>query len=163
MLIVEQGINRLNTWTGRMTAYLAIPLIAVVAFEVMMRYLFNAPTKWAFEATTFIYGVHFVLGFAYTHMHDGHVAIDIFETKLPKKPRTILRIIVNCILFIPTVGLLATWSIIYATTSWQNWERASTSWAPPIYPFKTFMAIGFVLIFLQGISKLIHDFRSLRQ
>jgi TRAP-type mannitol/chloroaromatic compound transport system permease small subunit len=163
MLIIEQGINRLNTWTGRMTAYLAIPLIAVVAFEVAMRYLFNAPTKWAFEATTFIYGVHFVLGFAYTHLHDGHVAIDIFESRLPAKPRTIMRIVVNIILFIPTVGLLATWSVIYAATSWQNWELASTSWAPPVYPFKTFMAIGFVLLFLQGVAKLIHDFRSIRQ
>jgi TRAP-type mannitol/chloroaromatic compound transport system permease small subunit len=163
MLIIEEGINRLNTWTGRMTAYLAIPLIAVVAFEVAMRYLFNAPTKWAFEATTFIYGVHFVLGFAYTHLHDGHVAIDIFESRLPAKPRTIMRIVVNIILFIPTVGLLATWSVIYAATSWQNWELASTSWAPPVYPFKTFMAIGFVLLFLQGVAKLIHDFRSIRQ
>ena len=163
MFIIEQGINRLNNWSGRITAYLAIPLIAVVAYEVAMRYIFNAPTKWAFEATTFIYGVHFALGFAYTHMHEGHVAIDIFESKLPARPRTILRIAVNCVLFIPTIGLLAVWSVIYASTSWQNWERASTSWAPPVYPFKTFMAIGFVLLFLQGLAKLIHDFRSLRQ
>ncbi len=111
--------------------------------------------------TTLIYGMHFMLGFAYTHKHDGHVAIDVFESRLPKRPRTILRIIVNLVVFTPTVGLLAVWSVIYAATSWQNWERASTSWAPPLYPFKTVMAIGFVLLFLQGISKLIHDFRSL--
>ena len=163
MVIIEQGINSLNTWVGRMTAFLAIPLILVVAYEVAMRYIFNAPTSWAFEATTFIYGVHFALGFAYTHMHDGHVAIDVFESKLPARPRTIMRIIVNIVLFIPTVGLLATWSVIYASTSWQNWERASTSWAPPVYPFKTIMAIGFVLLFLQGLAKLIQDFRSFRQ
>ena len=47
-------------------------------------------------------------------------------------------------------------------TSWGQWERASSSWAPPIYPWKTIMAIGFVLLFLQGVAKLIHDFRSLR-
>ncbi len=163
MLIIENGINSLNQWTGRLTAYLAIPLILVVGWEVLMRYAFDAPTIWGFEATTFIYGVHFVLGFGYTHQHDGHVAIDIFESKLPHKPRTLLRIIVNLLLFVPTVGMLAIWSVIYAATSWQNAELASTSWAPPIYPFKTIMAIGFVLIFLQGIAKLIHDFRSLRQ
>jgi len=163
MLIVEQSINNINTWTGRLTAYLAIPLILVVFYEVMMRYLFNAPTTWGFEATTFIYGIHFVLGFAYTHQHDGHVSIDIFESRLAERPRTILRIIVNLVLFVPTIGLLAIWSVLYAATSWKNWELASSSWAPPVYPFKTFMAIGFVLLFLQGLAKLIHDFRSLRQ
>jgi TRAP-type mannitol/chloroaromatic compound transport system permease small subunit len=161
MLIIEQSINGLNERVGKLTSFLAIPLILVVVYEVMMRYLFNSPTVWGFEATTFIYGVHFVLGFAYTHKHNGHVAIDVFESRLPFRPRTILRIIVNLALFIPTVGLLSIWSVIYASTSWHNWEKASTSWAPPLYPFKTIMAIGFILLFLQGIAKLIGDFRSL--
>ncbi len=161
MLIIEKSIDGLNERVGRLTSYLAIPLIVVVVYEVFMRYLFNSPTVWGFEATTFIYGMHFVLGFAYTHKQNGHVAIDVFESRLPIKPRTILRIIVNLALFIPTVGLLAYSSVIYAATSWQNWERASTSWAPPLYPFKTIMAIGFILLFLQGIAKLIGDFRAL--
>lgn len=162
MLIVEKSINGLNEKVGYFTSFLALPLILVVAYEVVMRYAFNAPTVWAFEATTFIYGMHYMLGIAYTHKHDGHVAIDVFESRLPKRPRTILRLIVNLVVFMPTVGLLAVWSVIYAGTSWQNWERASTSWAPPLYPFKTVMAIGFILLFLQGIAKLIADFHSLR-
>ncbi|HEX9779554.1 MAG TPA: TRAP transporter small permease subunit [Geopsychrobacteraceae bacterium] len=162
MLIIERSIDALNEKVGVLTAYLALPLIGVVAWEVVMRYVFNAPTIWGFEATTFIYGIHFVLGFAYTHKHDGHVAIDVFEARLPQRPRTILRLATNLVIFIPTTGLIAIWSVIYATSSWKNLERASTSWAPPIYPFKTIMAIGFILLFLQGIAKLIHDFRSLR-
>ena len=162
MLLIEQSINGLNERVGRWTSFLAIPLIVVVVYEVLMRYLFNSPTVWGFEATTFIYGMHFILGFAYTHKHDGHVAIDIFESRLQFRPRTILRVIVNLVLFVPTVVLLAVWSVIYASTSWQNWERASTSWAPPLYPFKTIMAIGFILLFLQGIAKLIADIRSLK-
>lgn len=162
MLLVEKSINGLNEKVGYFTAFLTIPLILVVIYEVMMRYLFNAPTVWAFEATTLIYGTHFILGFAYTHKYDGHVAIDVFEARLPVRPRTLLRVIVNLLLFIPTVGMLAIWSVIYAATSWKNWELASTSWAPPLYPFKTIMAIGFVLLFLQGVAKLIGDLRSFK-
>jgi len=162
MLVIERSINTLNKKIGVMTSYLALPLIVVVVWEVVMRYVFNAPTSWGFETTTFIYGVHFVLGFSYTHLHDGHVSIDVFEAKLPHKPRTILRLLTNLIIFIPSVGLLTIWSMIYAADSWQNWELASTSWAPPLYPFKTLMAVGFVLLFLQGVSRLIHDFRVLR-
>ena len=162
MLIVEKSINSLNDKVGYFTGFLALPLILVVVYEVVMRYLFNAPTVWAFEATTLIYGTHFMLGLAYTYKNDGHVCIDIFESRLLARPRTILRICVNIILFVPTVGLLAAWSVIYAASSWQNWELASTSWAPPLYPFKTVMAIGFILLFLQGVAKVIADFRSLK-
>lgn len=158
---LANGINRLNSTTGRLVSYLTVPLIIVVVYEVFMRYAFNAPTVWAFEATTLMYGCHFVLGFAYTHQHNGHVAIDVFETKLSPRPRTILRIVINLLFFVPTIGMLSFYAIRYAITSWQMLERASTSWAPPLYPFKTIMAIGFVLLFLQGIAKLIEDIKSL--
>lgn len=158
----EQAIDALNEKIGLTTSLLAVPLVAVVVYEVIMRYCFDAPTTWGFELTTFLYGAHFMLGFAYCHQHDGHVAIDVFEAKLPRKPRTILRLITNLVIFLPVVGLFSIWSVKYAITSWEQLERASSSWAPPIYPWKTVMAIGFVLLLLQGISKLIQDFRSLR-
>ncbi len=161
MLRIERAIDALSEKTGRLTSYLALPLVGVVTYEVIMRYLFDRPTSWGFELTTFLYGAHFMLGLAYAHKHDGHVAIDVFEAKLPRKPRTVLRIITNLIIFIPVVGMFSAYSIVYAITSWSQWERSSTAWGPPIYPWKTIMAIGFVLLFLQGISKLIHDFRSL--
>jgi TRAP-type mannitol/chloroaromatic compound transport system permease small subunit len=159
---IDRFIDALNENVGYYSSFLILLLLGVVSYEVVMRYGFNAPTIWAFEATTLIYGVHFTLALAYTHKHNGHVAIDIFEARLAKKSRTWLRIVVNIALFIPTVGLLAIWSIIYAATSWANWESASTSWAPPFYPFKTIMAIGFVLLVLQGIAKLMQDLRELR-
>ena len=162
MVVIERTINTINQKIGLLTSYLALPLIIVVVWEVVMRYVFNAPTSWGFETTTFIYGVHFVLGFSYTHLHDGHVSIDVFEAKLPRKPRLILRLLTNLIIFMPAVGLITVWSVIYAADSWQNWERASTSWAPPLYPFKTLMAVGFILLLLQGVAKMIGDFRALK-
>lgn len=162
MLKIAQGIDTLNEYTGRITAFLILPLVLVVAYEVFARYLFNAPTIWAFEATNFIYGVHFMLAFGFTLKHNGHVAIDVFEARLPTRARAMLRLVVGVVVFLPTVGLLAFGSIRYALDSWGHWERASTSWAPALYPYKTLMAIGFVLLFLQGISSLIHDWRTVR-
>ncbi len=160
---ISRFINALNEFVGHYSSYLILPLIGVVSFEVLMRYGFNAPTVWAFEMTVFLYGVHFMLAFGYAHKYDGHVAIDIFESRLPKKPRALLRIIANLVIFIPTIGLLTVWSVIYAYTAWSMRELASSSWAPAIYPYKIIMAIGFVLFFLQGVAILLNDIRSLRQ
>ena len=109
-----------------------------------------------------MYGAHYCFALAYAHKHNTHVAIDIFESRLPERPRTILRIIANLVLFIPTIGLLTIYICILAANSWQQWEHASSSWAPPIYPVKTLMAFGFILFFLQGVAKLIQDIRSLK-
>jgi TRAP-type mannitol/chloroaromatic compound transport system permease small subunit len=163
MIKIARAIDTLNEKIGFYSAFLVLPLIAVVGWEVMMRYGFNTPTSWAFELTVFIYGVHYSFALAYAHKHNTHVAIDVFESRLSERSRTILRIVTNSVLFIPAIGLLTFYTSQLAFFSWRQWEHASSSWAPAIYPYKTLMAIGFLLFFLQGIAKLIQDIRSLKE
>lgn len=156
-------IDSFNEKFGFYASYLILPLILVVVWEVIMRYGLNSPTSWAFELTVFLYGTHYSFALAYAHKHNNHVSIDIMEARLPEKPRRILRIVTNAVLFLPTIGMLAYYTCVLAANSWQQWEHASSSWAPPIYPVKTLMAIGFILFFIQGVAKLIEDIRSLRE
>lgn len=162
MMKFDSAIDTLNEKIGFYGSYLVLPLIAVVGWEVMMRYGFNAPTSWAFEMTVFLYGVHYSIALAYAHKHNTHVAIDVFESRLAERPRTILRITTNVVLFLPAIGLLTFYSGQLAFFSWRQWEHASSSWAPALYPYKTIMAFGFLLLFLQGLAKLIQDIRTLR-
>ena len=154
-------INHLNEKIGRLCALLILPMVGVVVYEVIMRYIFTAPTSWGFETTTFIYGIHYILGLSYTQLHNGHVSIDIFEARLKPKRRTLLGIITSLIIFFPTFSCMTIFSWVYALDSWKNWEHQSTSWGPPTYPFKTLMAIGFTLLWMQMFAKLLHDFNSL--
>lgn len=163
MFKLDRAIDTLNEKFGFYASYLVLPLIIVVVWEVFMRYAFNAPTSWAFELTVFLYGLHYSFALAYAHKHNTHVAIDVFEARLSKKPRLILRIITNAFLFLPTIGMLTYYTCEMAASSWQQWEHASSSWGPAIYPLKTFMAIGFILFFLQGLAKLTQDIRSLKE
>ena len=163
MFKLDRAIDTFNEKFGFYASYLVLPLIIVVVFEVFMRYAFNAPTTWAFELTVFLYGVHFCFALAYAHKHNTHVAIDVFESRLSPKSRIILRIFTNAALFIPTMGLLSFHIWVLAVNSWQQWEHASSSWAPAIYPVKTLMAVGFFLFLLQGVAKLIQDIRLLKE
>ena len=157
----DSMICQVNEKIGSVGALLILPMIAVIIYEVAMRYIFAAPTSWAFEVTTFIYGVHYILGISYTQLHKGHVAIDIFEARLPTKKRAILSIITSLVIFFPTFTCMTFFSWRYALDSWKNWEHLSTSWAPPIYPYKTLMAIGFSLLLIQMIAKLIQDWNTI--
>ena len=58
---IIRAIDALNEKTGLYSSYLILPLVGAVIYEVFMRYVFNAPTSWGFEMTTFLYGMHYML------------------------------------------------------------------------------------------------------
>ena len=159
---ISSAIDTFNIKQGRLSALLALPLLVVVVYEVVMRYIFNAPTIWGFEATTFLYGVHFILGLAYCDVLGGHVKVDVVVTRLPIKPQSVIGVLTNLVFFMPVMVLMTIFSWRYAFASIMEGELNPTSWAPPVYPFKTLMAIGFSFLLIQGFSNLIHNIRVLQ-
>jgi len=161
MNIISRAIDTFNIKEGEVTSLLVIPLLLIVIYEVFMRYAFNAPTIWGFEATTFLYGIHYMFGLAYTDVQDGHVRVDILTARLPHKAQAIIGIITICILFMPVMTCMTIWSFKYAATSFSFREVNSTSWAPPIWPLKIIMALTFLFLLLQGISNLLKNIQAL--
>ena len=157
---VTQFIDRFTIKQGEFSSLLALPLLVVVLYEVIMRYLFNAPTIWGFELTTFIYGIHYMLGLAYCDVHGGHVRVDIFTSQLPIRFQAIIGIITTTIFFMPVMIYMTIASWKYAWISIAGREVNSTSWAPPIYPVKALMALSFTFLLIQGISNLLHNIRA---
>lgn len=137
-------------------------LVLLTCFEVTRRYFFNSPTIWGLELTTFIFGVHFVMGFGYTEKYDGHVRVDIISSKFPQKIQDIIYFVLTVCITLPLVFLLSVWAWDNAITSTKITEKLSSAWAPPIWPVKLLMAAGFTLLFLQVLSNLIKRFLQFR-
>ena len=78
-------IDKIVQKQAEVSSLLMVVLVVLMCYEVIRRYFFNAPTIWGLELTTFIFGVHFVMGYGYTELFDGHVRVDIFSSKFPKK------------------------------------------------------------------------------
>ena len=159
---LSQGIDWFSRKQGEVTSLLVLPLLVVVIYEVFMRYAFNAPTVWGFEATTFLYGIHYMFGLAYTDVTGGHVKVDIFTARATSRTQAVLGILSTLILFLPVMTCLIIWSFKFAYTSVLGMELNSTSWAPPIYPFKMIMAFTLLFLLMQGVSNLIRDIQILR-
>ncbi len=159
---ISKAIDKFSIKQGEISALLALPLLVVVVYEVIMRYAFNAPTTWGFEATTFLYGIHYMLGLAYCDVYGGHVRVDIFSSRLPRRAQGVIGVLTNLVFFMPVMVLLTIASWKYALTSIAGRELNPTSWAPPVYPIKTLMAIAFSFLLIQGFSNLIHNIRVLQ-
>lgn len=150
-------ITQFNRKVGDWCSLLMLPMLFVAVYEVFMRYAFNAPTSWGFELTIFIYGVHFIIGYSYTDAHDGHVRVDIFSSRLQPRSKAILDIITLLVIFFPFMTLMTAFAGKFAFLSASTKELASSSWAPPIWPVKILMVLGFSLLWLQGLGHLLHN------
>ncbi|MGA1862580.1 TRAP transporter small permease subunit [Deferribacter thermophilus] len=159
---IVKFIDNLNELIGKITSILAYILLFVVVFEVIRRKVFNNPTMWAFELSYMLYAVMFLMGFGYTLKHKMHIGIDVLYSRLSKKIQGILDLITFFIFFIPftLVAIKSSW--IFMLQSWQGLEHSQSPWAPPIYPFKTFMPIAFILLLLQGISEAIKSYYKIK-
>ena len=156
-------INKLNETVGKLNGLLILPLVGVVMYEVVLRYLFNSPTSWGFELTVFLYGVHYMLGLGFTEGRGGHVAVDVLVNMLSERKRALVAIISSIVLFVPVWAVMTYAAINYAITSTAGLERNATSWGPPIWPFKILMAVGFVLLLLQGLATIIRHIETYRE
>jgi TRAP-type mannitol/chloroaromatic compound transport system permease small subunit len=151
-------IDAISEWSGKATSWLVLILTMVVVYEVFMRYLFNAPTKWAFDISYMLGGSFFLLGEAYTLLKRRHVRIDIFYARFSTRTKALIDIIFYLLFFFPLWGVLLYLLIPYVYLSWQIGERSMQGyWMPIIYPFKTVMPIGVCLFLLQGISEFIRS------
>jgi len=93
-----------------------------------------------------------MLGLSYTELVGGHVKVDVLVNRLPPRARAAMGLLTGIVIFMPVFTCLAIWCIKFAWISCAQLEHNSTSWAPPIYPIKILMALGVVLLWLQGLA-----------
>ncbi|NDI21419.1 MAG: C4-dicarboxylate ABC transporter substrate-binding protein, partial [Burkholderiaceae bacterium] len=64
MTSLVNQIERLTTNIGIIASLTLVPLVLTTTYEVLARYLFDAPTIWAYEVGYMLTGTHFLLGMA---------------------------------------------------------------------------------------------------
>jgi TRAP-type mannitol/chloroaromatic compound transport system permease small subunit len=149
-------IDALSEWSGRIFAWLVIPLVGGLTYEVLARYLFNAPTIWAYDLSYMLYGAHFMLGAGYTLLKGGHIRTDIFYQSWSPRTQGKVDALLYLLLFFPGM-LFFFW--MGGQEFWQAWsigERSDASpWRPILYPLKATLPLGALLLLVQGVSEFI--------
>jgi len=155
-------IDGISEWTGRAAAWITIPLMLVVMYEVVMRKIFNVTSLWGYDVCWMLFGLQFMIGGAYTLLHKGHVRIDIVYNVLPPKGKLIFDAVVYIVFFLFVLVILTWAGIQFAAESWRTGENLSTSsFLFPSGPIKTIIPVAFFLLLLQSLAELIRSLSSL--
>ncbi|NWG72947.1 MAG: TRAP transporter small permease subunit, partial [Parvularculaceae bacterium] len=78
----EGRIARLVDRVGSWTSYLFVIVVAITAYEVVMRYLFNAPTIWVHELAVALAATCFVVGGPLVHQRQQHITITVIYERM---------------------------------------------------------------------------------
>ena len=157
--LLERGvrvIDRVAELSGVAIAWLMVPLMGAVVYEVVARYAFAAPTLWAFDITYMLYGAMFMLGAASALRVGAHIRTDFFWERWSPRTRGVIDTVAYLVFFFPGIALFL----------WVGWEEAwyaygigetseQTAWRPLLWPLKACIPLAAALLLLQGISELV--------
>ncbi|MDR1874536.1 MAG: TRAP transporter small permease subunit [Synergistaceae bacterium] len=109
-------VERFNLATGYLCGLGILAMGLILAYEVVCRYFFEAPTIWAQETAGYLFMWTMLAGSAYTLMQGKHVRIDLIFEHLPRKVQCKVDVLTSL------VGVA-----FCAMVSWQAWEMVSAS------------------------------------
>lgn len=149
-------IDGISTWVGKTFAWCILLLTFTTSYEVFARYMFGAPTDWAFDASYMLYGTLFMMAGAYTLSRNGHVRGDFLYRAWRPRTQATSDLILYVLFFFP--GMLA---FIYSGYSFaklsymMNEHSAASPDGPIVWPFKWLIPIVGCLMVLQGLVEVI--------
>lgn len=158
--------DRISDVTGRVVAWLTLLMVVVTAVIVIMRYVFDAGAIWLQESVTWMHAAVFMIGAAYTLLHEEHVRVDIFYRKMGSRARAFVDFFGTVAFLLPLCAYLAFQAYDFAATSWAIHETSREPGGLP-YPMipvlKSMVVLMPVAVALQGVSLMLRALGNMRR
>lgn len=151
MIPLARRITALNRGLFALAKWLIYAIVLLMLWEVLSRYVFSAPTSWAPELATLIFGPFFLLGGPYLLHLGGHVAVDVASAHATGRLAILLKL---AGLFLAAVfGAILLWfSVPLVMQSFSYGETSYSAWNPIVWPAKAFLPLSAILLILQAFA-----------
>ncbi|GHF06111.1 C4-dicarboxylate ABC transporter substrate-binding protein [Aliiroseovarius zhejiangensis] len=152
MMLFRNSVEWFSDVLGILGRLAIITLIGAMLYEVTARYVFGAPTLWAFDISYMLNGSIFLLGAAYSLREDAHVRIDFLSQKFPMRVQQIVNGSFYLLIMAPVSFAFAWVAGTKAFKAFVTGEVESVSpWAPLVWPFYLVIAVGLLAFALQFV------------
>ena len=149
--------------SGHVVAWLIVPMVLSLTWEVAARYLFNAPTIWAYDMTFMLYGTFFMVGAAFTLQRRGHIRTDSYYGEWSPRRQAWVDLVCYLVMFLPFAGVFLFYGWGYFMKAFATHETfVSSPWSPITWPFKLMMPLAGLLLLVQGASELLKCLHAIR-
>jgi len=156
---IEKIINTTSDVTGYMGAFAIVCAALILTYEVVFRYLYNAPTIWEIEASVFLLMFSGFIGASFVLKNNAHINIKLITSRLSSKTQMLLDIITSILSFLFCVAM--------TYRAWPMWWEAydlgwvsESLWGPPLWIPYLFLPVGFTIISAQYV---VHILKSIEK
>lgn len=154
---VTGWLDRVTIVISRVAMWMPAFVVAIIFYEVFVRYVLGAPTLWVNEMSLWVGGGIYLTAGLYALQQRSHIRIFILYDLAPRWLRRVFDLMsLACVC---VFAFAVVWGGFgEAKAKLLRWETFGTAWDPPIpATIKPLILLTLVLLALQSISNLIHD------
>jgi TRAP-type mannitol/chloroaromatic compound transport system permease small subunit len=162
MLTLSHWIDRLNEAIGKAVGWLILAAVLLSAGNAVMRKALNMSSNALLEMQWYVYGAAFLLAAAYTLKQNEHIRIDIVYGALSRRAQHWIDLLGHVFFLMPFVVLMDFFFLPYVLNSFRSGELSNNAGGLILWPAKSLLLAGFVLLTLQGVSEIIKKVAVMR-
>ena len=151
-------LDAIAEFTGRSTTWLTLVMVLATSLIVLLRHAFDIGSIALQDSVTYMHGLVFMLGAAYTLKHQGHVRVDILYNRFSPGARAWVDALGSLVLTLPLMVFIGWGSWDYVCNSWQIREGSGDSGGlGGVYLFKSLLPLMALSLGLQALADLLRN------
>lgn len=154
-------VDAMNYRLGRVMMYFIFVMIGILLWSSISKTFF-LPSLWTLELAQFSMMAYFLLGGPYALQMGANVRMDLIYGgwSVQKKAWMDCFTVVFLLIYL---GVLLYGGIDSLLYSFEYKERSPSAWRPYMWPIKTVMCLGALLMLMQAVAELIKDIACIRE
>ena len=158
LLNVSARLESILVAIGKLGAWLSLPLIAIIMFDIISRKFFVLGSTKLQEMEWHLHAALFLLALGYAYLKNSHVRIEVIRESFSTKLKAILEVIGVLIFILPYTGLIVWFGIDFVSRSYgMNEVSAALTGLSHRWIMKSFVPMGMAFLWLAGISVLLRN------
>jgi TRAP-type mannitol/chloroaromatic compound transport system permease small subunit len=155
LLALSRSIDAVTQFVGFHVRWLVLAAVLVSSINALIRKIFDTSSNAWLEMQSLLFGIAFMCAAAYVLQKNAHVRIDVVSSRLKKRTRDWIDLFGHVFMLAPLCIILSWLSVPFFLESYRGNEMSSDAGGLPVWMFKFFVLIGFLLLFVQMISEVI--------
>lgn len=162
LLALSRTIDRANEVVGKSVSWLILLAVLVSAGNAIIRKTFNMSSNAWLELQWYLFGAAFLLAAAYTLKQNEHIRIDVVYGMFSRRVQHWIDLFGHLFFLMPFVILMICYFVPYVSLSYRSGEMSSSAGGLILWPAKSLLLLGFLLLGFQGVSEIIKKIAIIR-
>jgi TRAP-type mannitol/chloroaromatic compound transport system permease small subunit len=162
LLALSRAIDTITGFIGRNVSWLIFIAVLVSAGNALVRKIFSMSSNAWLEMQWYLFGTAFLLAAAYTLQQNEHIRIDIIYGRFSRRTQHWIDLLGHIFFLSPFVLLMIYLLVPYVRLSFRSGEISANAGGLILWPAKSMMLIGFLLLAMQAVSEIIKKIAIMR-